>query len=350
MADTMHLSKEELIARAQADMERKLDAPEWTLRQKLALTCRILFDGGHDSGLAGQITARAPEAGRYYTQRLGLGFDEITADNLLVVDEDLRVQEGGGMPNPANRFHSWIYRARPDVNCIIHTHPLHAASLSMLEVPLEISHMDNCPLYGDVAFLKDWPGVPVGNEEGEIISAALGDKRAILLSHHGMLVAAASVEKPACWRCSSSARAHAAAGDGGRQDPADPAGAGARGARLDPDAAPLAGGFRLLRAAGAQDASRRVGLRLAALQGGGACVSPPGSASGRRRPLVRSGRGARRTGAFRACLPVVFRSTPAHDRPASPIADPAPPASLSLEQLAQRTGLTKSYLSKLEEG
>ena len=34
-------------------MERKLDAPEWTLRQKL-LTCRILFDGGHDSGLAGQ--------------------------------------------------------------------------------------------------------------------------------------------------------------------------------------------------------------------------------------------------------------------------------------------------------
>ena len=40
-------------------MERKLDAPEWTLRQKLALTCRIPFDGGHDSGLAGQITARA---------------------------------------------------------------------------------------------------------------------------------------------------------------------------------------------------------------------------------------------------------------------------------------------------
>jgi len=43
--------------------------------------------------------------------------------------------------------------------------------------------------------LKDWPGVPVGNEEGEIISAALGSKRAILLSHHGMLIAAGSVEE-----------------------------------------------------------------------------------------------------------------------------------------------------------
>ena len=195
MADTMHLGKDELIARAQAEMQRQFDPPQWTLRERLALTCRILFAGGHDSGLAGQITARADAPDRYFTQRLGLGFDEITASNLLLVDEDLRVQEGGGMPNPANRFHSWIYRARPDVNCIIHTHPLHVASLSMLEVPLEVSHMDNCPLYGDVAFLKDWPGVPVGNEEGEIISKALGSKRAILLSHHGMLIAAGSVEE-----------------------------------------------------------------------------------------------------------------------------------------------------------
>jgi len=37
--------------------------------------------------------------------------------------------------------------------------------------------------------------VPVGNEEGEIISAALGDKRAILLAHHGQLVACASIEE-----------------------------------------------------------------------------------------------------------------------------------------------------------
>jgi L-fuculose-phosphate aldolase len=37
--------------------------------------------------------------------------------------------------------------------------------------------------------------VPVGNEEGELISAALGDKRAILLSHHGQLSTGASIEE-----------------------------------------------------------------------------------------------------------------------------------------------------------
>ena len=195
MTDTMRDSKQALMKRAADGLAVHIEDSPWTTREKVALTCRALFDGGHDSGLAGQITARAEEPGTYYTQRLGLGFDEITAGNLLVVDEDLNVLDGTGMANPANRFHSWIYRARPDVQCIVHTHPFHVAALSMLEVPLVVSHMDIAPLYDDCAFLPNWPGVPVGNEEGEIITAALGDKKAALLAHHGHVVAGASVEE-----------------------------------------------------------------------------------------------------------------------------------------------------------
>lgn len=195
MATTLELSKNSLMQQSMAQMDKTLNDSAWSLRQRLALTCRILFDNGHDSGLAGQITARGEEPGTFYTQQLGLGFDEITAGNLLLVNEDLEVLDGQGMANPANRFHTWVYRARPDIQCIIHTHPEHASALSMLEVPLQISHMDMCPLYDDCAFLKNWPGVPVGNEEGEIISTALGDKRAVLLSHHGQLSTGASVEE-----------------------------------------------------------------------------------------------------------------------------------------------------------
>lgn len=195
MTTTMGDSKSELMKRAQDGLDRTVADSALSVREKVALTCRALFDAGHDSGLAGQITARGEEHETYYTQRLGLGFDEITAGNLLLVDEDLVVLAGDGMANPANRFHSWIYRARPDVNCIVHTHPFHVAALSMLEVPLAVSHMDIAPLYDDCAFLPDWPGVPVGNEEGEIISGALGDKKAILLAHHGHVVAGASVEE-----------------------------------------------------------------------------------------------------------------------------------------------------------
>ena len=199
MATTFSDSKSELMRRAGEGLAANVADSQLTTRQKLALTCRALFDAGHDSGLAGQITARAEADATYYTQRLGLGFDEITEDNLLLVDEDLNVLDGdrpgGGIANPANRFHSWIYRARPDVQCIVHTHAFHVAALSMLEVPLIVSHMDTTPLYDDCAFLAQWPGVPVGNGEGEIISAALGDKKAVLLAHHGQVVAGTSIEE-----------------------------------------------------------------------------------------------------------------------------------------------------------
>jgi L-fuculose-phosphate aldolase len=195
MTDTLALDKQTLVERAKAQMQQHLEAPRWSTREKLALTCRILFAQGHDSGLAGQITARAEVSGTYYTQRLGLGFDEITAGNLLLVNDDLEVLKGRGMANPANRFHTWIYRARLDVQCVIHTHPLHLSALSMLERPLKISHMDTCALYQDIAFLPSWPGVPVGNSEGELISTVLGHKRAALLAHHGLIVACSSIEE-----------------------------------------------------------------------------------------------------------------------------------------------------------
>lgn len=195
MPTTLNLPKDELVAMAHTRIQHTIPELTWNLREKLALTCRILFDNGHDAGLAGQITARSESGDSFYTQRFGLGFDEITASNLVHVDQDLVVLDGEGMANPANRFHTWIYRNRPDVRCIIHTHPLYAATLSMLEVPLNVSHMDTCPLFNDRAFLKQWPGIPVGNQEGEIISAALGNKRAILLSHHGQLVAGHTIEE-----------------------------------------------------------------------------------------------------------------------------------------------------------
>jgi L-fuculose-phosphate aldolase len=178
-------------------MERFLEVPDWSVRQKLALACRILAVEGHDSGLAGQLTARGPRPGTYYMLRFGLGLDEISACNLLLVDDDLNVLEGAGMPNPSNRFHLWIYRKKPNANSIMHTHSPHVSALSMIGVPLAVSHMDTSLFFEDCAWLREWPGTPIGDEEGRIISDAIGDKKAILLAHHGQLTACDTIEHAA---------------------------------------------------------------------------------------------------------------------------------------------------------
>jgi len=197
MSSPIRRPKQEYHERTTRNMEQHLPTPTWDTRQKLALACRILAAEGHESALAGQITARGEKPGTYYMLRFGLGFDEASAENIILVDDDLNVLEGEGMPNPSNRFHLWIYRHRTHVNCIIHTHPPHISALSMTGEPLAVAHMDHAMFYDDCAYLPEWPGVPIGDEEGEIISAALGTKRSILLANHGQLVACGTVEEAA---------------------------------------------------------------------------------------------------------------------------------------------------------
>jgi L-fuculose-phosphate aldolase len=197
MSDAIIRDKTEYHARTSEQMERHLAVPPWSLRQKIALTCRILAAEGHESALAGQITARGNKPGTYWMLSFGLGFDEACASNIVLVDDDLDLLEGDGMVNPSNRFHLWIYRHRPEVTAIVHTHPPYCAALSITGQPLIAAHMDTAMFYDDCAYLPEWPGPPIGDEEGRIILDALGDKRAILLAHHGQLVATTTIEEAA---------------------------------------------------------------------------------------------------------------------------------------------------------
>ncbi len=175
-------------------------------RAALTRAAWVLAAEGHESGLAGQLTARGPKPGTFWTLPLGLGFFEATDSSWLLIDDDLNVIEGDGFvsgtgagavrcrePNPATRFHLWIYRARADVHAIIHTHPPACSALAAAAVPLIVGHMDATPLFDDMAFLPVWPGLPTADREGEIIASGLGNKHAILLAHHGMLTAGRSV-------------------------------------------------------------------------------------------------------------------------------------------------------------
>ncbi|HTN27704.1 MAG TPA: aldolase [Burkholderiales bacterium] len=189
--------KEAYRERAAREMKKHLLTPGWNVRQKIALSCRILADEGHESALAGQITARGEKPGTYWMLSFGLGIDEAQARNIVLCDDDLNLLEGDGMVNPSNRFHLWIYRHRPQVNAIVHTHPPYVSALSLLGEKLAAAHMDTSMFYDDCAFLSEWPGPPIGDEEGKLIHEALGNNRAILLAHHGQLCACSSIEEAA---------------------------------------------------------------------------------------------------------------------------------------------------------
>ena len=185
--------KAHFMDRVSREMEADFQAVAMPAREALASACRILASEGHESGLAGQVTARGDRPGTWWTLQFGYGFEEATPERMVLVDEDLKPLQGG-RPNPGTRFHVWIYRKRPDVNAIIHTHAPYASALAATGQPLKTIHMDSAMLNG-TAHLADWPGVPVADDEGRIISAALGHAKTILLANHGLLAAGSSVEE-----------------------------------------------------------------------------------------------------------------------------------------------------------
>lgn len=181
--------------RATAEMKRNFRPVQRSVQQSLAYTCQILAASGQEAGLAGQISARSERPGAYWTLRFGLGFDEATADDFIEVGPDLETLSGEGMANPATRFHLWVYKERPDINSIVHAHSPWVSALVAARQPLVVAQMDMAPFYDDCAFLADWPGVPIADQEGVLISAALGAKRSIILAHHGYLTTGNTVEE-----------------------------------------------------------------------------------------------------------------------------------------------------------
>lgn len=185
--------KHEFVERVNREMAADFPPDDLPAREALAGACRILAREGHESGLAGQVSALGEKPGTWWTLPFGYGFEEARAERMVLVDDDLKPL-GGGRPNPGVRFHIWIYRKRPDVKAIVHTHAPYASALAATGQPLTTLHMDGAMLHG-TAHLAEWPGVPVADDEGRIISGALGAAKTILLANHGLLAAGASVEE-----------------------------------------------------------------------------------------------------------------------------------------------------------
>ncbi len=189
--------KAHFLERVSREMDQDLSVLDLSPREALAACCRILAHEGHESGLAGQVTAlgerTGTDASTFWTLKFGLGFEEATGERMVLVDEDLQPLSGG-RANPGVRFHVWIYNKRPDVKAIVHTHAPYASALAATGTPLKTIHMDSAMLHG-TAHLPEWPGVPVADDEGRIISGALGSAKTILLSNHGLLAAGASIEE-----------------------------------------------------------------------------------------------------------------------------------------------------------
>jgi ribulose-5-phosphate 4-epimerase/fuculose-1-phosphate aldolase len=120
-------------------------------------------------------------------------------------------------------IHHAVHTARPEINCVAHSHSIYGRSFCSLGRPLDIITQDACAFHNDLALYASFRGIVLAAEEGHAIAKALGSKKAALLQNHGLLTCGKTIESCIFWFMSLEKCCHtqlladaAAGGRGGR--------------------------------------------------------------------------------------------------------------------------------------
>ncbi len=164
-------------------------------RVDLAAAYRLTDHFGMTTLVYNHITARVPGTDdQFLINEFGLGYDEVTASNLVKINLDGKVIDAG---KPSVNFagyiiHSAVHGARHDVNCVMHTHTPYGMAVSALEEGLLPLQQDTYRFHERVAY-HEFEGLAVDADERERLVTDLGDKSAMILRNHGLLTVGATV-------------------------------------------------------------------------------------------------------------------------------------------------------------
>lgn len=160
---------------------------EWQARCDLAALYRVLHYLRMTDLVYTHMSARVPGEDRaFLINRYGDLFDEITASSLVKMDFDGNVLGDPARFNMAGfNIHSGAYLARPDVNCVMHTHTRAGIAVSATERGLLPLSQHSLVVLNDLAY-HDYGG-PGTLEEREAVGASCARANNVILRNHGLL-------------------------------------------------------------------------------------------------------------------------------------------------------------------
>src|SRR5579872_3498328 len=166
------------------------------LRRELAYACRILAANGQNDTVYGHVTYREAGAQTFWMKPSALGLDEITPETLIRVDLEGNVVEGELSRHLEWPIHAEIFKARPDVTCVVHTHPIYSIAFAATAQPLHaVSHEGAQFTPPDVPRFTRTSDLITTRELGAEVARVLGGSLACYLLNHGIVVAGNTIDK-----------------------------------------------------------------------------------------------------------------------------------------------------------
>jgi L-ribulose-5-phosphate 4-epimerase len=156
----------------------KLREEVWRLHLELPKNGLVTWTSGNLSG-------RDPESGLVVIKPSGVKYEDLSPENMVVVDLDGNVVEGTARPSSDTFAHLYVYRHRPDVNGVVHTHSTFATAFAAVGRPIPAVLTAICDEFGGPIPCGDYAKIG-GDEIGRELIRAIGDSPAILMKNHGV--------------------------------------------------------------------------------------------------------------------------------------------------------------------
>lgn len=141
----------------------------------------------------GNVSARDPDSGLVAIKPSGVRYADLTASSMVVLDLDGAVVEGDLAPSSDAASHLYIYRHRPDITGVVHTHSRYATAFAAVGRPIPVYLTAQADEFGGeipcagFAFIGD-------DSIGQLVVEGIGSSPAILLQNHGVFTVGPSPE------------------------------------------------------------------------------------------------------------------------------------------------------------
>jgi L-ribulose-5-phosphate 4-epimerase len=159
-------------------MLERLKSELAALHQELPRNGLVVWTGGN-------VSARDPESDLVVIKPSGVRYADLQPEQMVVVDMGGRVVEGSLAPSSDTASHLYIYRHRPDVCGIVHTHSPYATAFAALGRPIPVVLTAIADEFGGPVPCGGF--APIGDESiGRVVVESIGDSPAVLLKNHGV--------------------------------------------------------------------------------------------------------------------------------------------------------------------
>ena len=155
------------------------------IRKELVTLNQALPENGLVTWTSGNVSIRDPESGYVAIKASGVKFADLTPRSIVVVDLDGNLVEGEFKASSDIASHLYIYRHRPDVNGVVHTHSNYATAFAALGRPIPVYLTAHGDEFGGPIPCGGFALIG-GEEIGKIVVESIGSSRAVLLKNHGV--------------------------------------------------------------------------------------------------------------------------------------------------------------------